>query len=70
VKELIQNELTPGNLRRELDALLTNETTQQQLQNDYADLRKLLGQGGHASARAAQVIKEFMATTSSSPTSR
>jgi lipid-A-disaccharide synthase len=60
VKELIQNELTPGNLRRELDALLTNETTQQQLRNDYADLRNLLGQGGHASARAAQIIKEFL----------
>ncbi|WP_207512514.1 lipid-A-disaccharide synthase [Longitalea luteola] len=60
VKELIQNELTPANLRKELDALLTNETTQRQLKEDYADLRQLLGQGGHASARAAASIVAFL----------
>jgi lipid-A-disaccharide synthase len=60
VKELIQNELTPGNLRKELDALLNNEATQQQLKTDYTSLRQLLGQGGHASARAAQIIKDYL----------
>src|SRR6476659_9844981 len=56
VKELIQNDLTPGNLRKELDVLLTNEPAQQQLRQDYAALQHLLGQGGHASARAAALI--------------
>ncbi|HUP12111.1 MAG TPA: lipid-A-disaccharide synthase [Niastella sp.] len=60
VKELIQNELTPGNLRKELDTLLSNEATQQQLKTDYTALRNLLGQGGHASARAAAIIVDFL----------
>jgi len=61
VKELIQHELTPENLRHELKDLLTNDKRKQQLQNDYAQLRKLLGEGGHASARAAEIIVEFLA---------
>lgn len=60
VKELIQNDLTPPNLRKALNELLTNETKQQQLKDDYAGLRNLLGQGGHASARAAALIAEFL----------
>jgi lipid-A-disaccharide synthase len=60
VKELIQNELTPGNLRKELDALLSNEATQQQLKTDYTSLRQLLGQGGRASQRAAAIITEYL----------
>jgi lipid-A-disaccharide synthase len=60
VKELIQNDLTAGNLRKELDVLLTNEARQKQLKEDYASLRHLLGQGGHASARAAQSIVKFL----------
>jgi lipid-A-disaccharide synthase len=64
VKELIQNELTPGNLRRELETLLTNESAQQQLQQDYTSLRRLLGEGGHASARAAASIVEYLTPNS------
>jgi lipid-A-disaccharide synthase len=60
VKELIQNDLTPGNLRRELESILTNEATQQKLQQDYAALQHLLGQGGRASARAAVLIVEYL----------
>ena len=60
VKELIQNDLTVGNLRKELDILLTNEAREKQLKEDYASLRHLLGQGGHASARAAHIIIEFL----------
>jgi lipid-A-disaccharide synthase len=60
VKELIQNDLTTANLRRELDSLLTNKATQQQLQQDYAALQHLLGQGGHASARAAALIVDYL----------
>ena len=59
VKELIQNDLTVQNLKHELQDLLTNETRQQQIKNDYKDLKKLLSQGGDASANAAKTIYDF-----------
>ena len=61
VKELIQDELTPQNLQRELEDLLHNPTRQQQLAADYHDLKALLSQGGHASANAARSILKFLA---------
>lgn len=60
VKELIQQELTPQNLRAELNELLNNESRQQQLRQDYAGLKKLLGEGGNASAKAATSIVRFL----------
>ncbi|MCK9404172.1 MAG: lipid-A-disaccharide synthase [Chitinophagaceae bacterium] len=56
VKELIQDELTTANLVKELKLLLTDETRKKQLEKEYADLKKLLAAGGHASAKAAQEI--------------
>ena len=63
VKELIQDELTVENLTKELQLLLTDEKKQQQLAADYAALKKLLGQGGHASANAAKSIYHFLTTS-------
>ena len=63
VKELIQDELTPENLRRELQDLLHNTARQQQLREDYQALKELLSQGGHASANAAAGILRFMTVT-------
>ena len=60
VNELIQDQLTPENLRRELDDLLNNQTRRQQLRIDYLNLKELLSQGGHASANAASSILRFM----------
>ena len=60
VKELIQDELTVENLKRELNQLFTDEQKQKQLKRDYADLKALLSQGGHASANAAESIYRFM----------
>jgi lipid-A-disaccharide synthase len=60
VKELIQDELTPENLRRELEDLLHNSNHRQQLQKDYQALKELLSQGGHASANAAASILRFL----------
>ncbi|HMH24042.1 MAG TPA: lipid-A-disaccharide synthase [Puia sp.] len=60
VKELIQDELTPENLRLELCALLTDSDRQQQLRADYKELKDLLSQGGHASANAARSIIKFL----------
>ena len=56
VKELIQDELTPENLKRELKELLTNKEKQLQLKYDYTALRQLLSEGGNASANAAKII--------------
>jgi lipid-A-disaccharide synthase len=42
VKELIQDELTPENLKHELHELITNETRIAELKKDYADLKALL----------------------------
>jgi len=60
VKELIQNDLTVENLRKELNELLNNESRKQQLKADYAALKELLSQGGHASAKAAGSIVAFL----------
>jgi lipid-A-disaccharide synthase len=60
VKELIQDDLTPENLRRELDDLLHNDNRRKQLQEDYGALKELLSKGGHASANAAASILQFM----------
>ena len=62
VKELIQDELTPDNLRRELEELLHDDTRRQQLREDYRQLKELLSEGGHASANAAASILRFMRT--------
>jgi lipid-A-disaccharide synthase len=56
VKELIQNEMTTENCIKELRDLLENANRKQQLQKDYANLKSLLSEGGHASANAAKII--------------
>ena len=60
VKELIQDELNPENLRRELNEILTNSTRIAQLQQDYHDLKQQLNEGGYASANAAKSIVDFI----------
>lgn len=60
VKELIQDDLTPANLQRELHELLYDPARREQLQKDYAALKQLLGEGGHASAKAAASIVKFL----------
>ncbi len=63
VKELIQDQLTPANLQRELQELLFNESRKAELKEDYAALRQVLGQGGNASAKAARSIYTFLKGT-------
>lgn len=65
VHELIQDQLTPDNLRRELDDILHNPTRRAQLAHDYRELKTLLSEGGHASANAARSILQFLHTASS-----
>lgn len=61
VKELIQHELTPANITKELEALLHDPQRKQELANDYKALKELLSQGGNASEKAARSIVDFLA---------
>jgi len=58
VKELIQHELTPKNIQRELKKILQPEHAQA-IKTGYAELRNKLGNAG-ASARAARRMYEFL----------
>ena len=60
VTELIQDKLTVDNLKKELDKLLHDPEKQEQLRNDYDQLRSLLGKGGAASRNAAEIIVEML----------
>lgn len=60
VKELIQNDLTPAKLQKELDLLLNNPERIAQVKEDYTQLKKLLSQQGNASAKAAASIYNYL----------
>ncbi|MFP5041597.1 lipid-A-disaccharide synthase [Parasediminibacterium sp. JCM 36343] len=60
VKELIQDEMTTQNLEKELAILLSDTEKETQLQQDYAALKKLLSEGGNASANASKSIYEMV----------
>ena len=60
VKELIQDELTVENIKTELNKILVDVNTLQQLQKDYTDLKTLLSKGGNASANAAKSIYTYL----------
>ena len=63
VTELIQNDLTTENVRRELQAILFDGNRIGQIKKDYRDLKDILREGGNASARAAQEIIGFLQGT-------
>lgn len=63
MKELIQDDLTVENLKKELNLLLTDAYKQQQVEEDYIALRNLLKQGGNASANAAAIIHSFLSAS-------
>lgn len=60
VKELIQDQLTPANIERELKIILTDPDRKRMLSQDYTDLRNLLRKGGAASANAAKSIYAYL----------
>ena len=60
VTELIQHDLTPENIERELRAILQNGERRARMLQDYDALRALLQQGGNASAKAAQSIVKML----------
>jgi len=60
VKELIQNDLTPNNLTKELNDILHNQNKILQIKKDYTVLKNLLQKESNASARAAREIIGFL----------
>lgn len=60
VKELIQDQLTPENIRTELTRLLENPERRSELAKDYSALHDLLSEGGHASSKAAKLVVDFV----------
>ena len=62
VRELIQHDLTVEHLRSALSELLENEGMRQKMEQEFLELRALLGKGGHASANAARSIFAFLST--------
>jgi lipid-A-disaccharide synthase len=60
VTELIQDELTPANLKKELESLLYDPQRRGQLAKDYLELWDMLSKGGHASSKAASSIYHFL----------
>jgi lipid-A-disaccharide synthase len=59
VKELIQDELTPDNLRIELKKILTPDN-HSMIKKDYLDLWNKLEAGGKASGQAAAIIEKML----------
>lgn len=66
VKELIQDDLTPQNITRELKQILFDTLKRERIQFDYNQLKKLLSEGGNASANAAKSIYNFVRLPSTS----
>ena len=62
VKELIQQELTPENIKQELAELLYNESRKKQYEEDTQKLHQLLSEGGKASEKAAAIIHSVLSS--------
>lgn len=60
VKELIQNDLTTEKVKKELEALLTDEQKKAAMKAEYETLTKILTEGGDASAKAAGSIVNYL----------
>jgi len=59
VKELIQHDLTEQNLKIELDKILTEGEYQNNLRQNYKDLKEKLG-GGGASKKVAELMIGYL----------
>lgn len=60
VKELIQDEMNVANVRSELTKILKDKPTIISMKQDYAELKKLLREGGNASEKAAKSVVAFV----------
>ena len=62
VPELVQDEVTPENISREIETVLRDPEQYEAIRNELLRVRTLLGEGG-ASGRAAAVIMEALGET-------
>lgn len=60
VKELIQDEMNVNNVKEELSKILKDQHVIARMKQDYAELKKLLREGGNASEKAAKIIVDFI----------
>ena len=60
VKELIQNDLSSEKITSELKRILFDPQKKGKMQQDYAELKQLLSEGGNASENAAKSIYGFL----------
>ncbi|MBL7698908.1 MAG: lipid-A-disaccharide synthase [Chitinophagaceae bacterium] len=60
VKELIQDEMNVQNVKEELSKILKDQQVIFKMKQDYAELKKLLSEGGNASEKAAKSIVDFL----------
>lgn len=60
VKELIQHELTPANIKKELNKILESEQHRKTMLTDYNELHTLLAAGGKASEKGAAIIRSMI----------
>jgi lipid-A-disaccharide synthase len=67
IEEFIQYDMTPDNLRKDLNRLLYDEGARAKIQEGYETMRAKLGQPG-ASGRVAGLIREYMQKGSSNAT--
>ena len=62
VKELIQHEMNVSNLGNELTNILPGSSKREEQLQHYQQLKEKLQAGGHASAKAAKAIVDFLQT--------
>ena len=62
VKELIQHEMNVSNLGNELSNILPGSSKREEQLQHYQQLKEKLQAGGHASAKAAKAIVDFLQT--------
>ena len=60
VEELIQDELTPENIKTALEKIVESGPTRSAMIEDYENLYTLLKSGGAASEKAAHIIQEML----------
>jgi lipid-A-disaccharide synthase len=60
VKEMIQDDMNPNNLRAELNELLNNAGYRRRIMDDYKSLHDVLKKGGNASSNAANEIWNWL----------
>jgi lipid A disaccharide synthetase len=60
VDELIQDELTPENIKSSLEKIIYPSPQREAMKNEFIELYHLLKAGGAASKKAAEIIHQLL----------